>query len=230
MARKEPVKTSIIDIIDYWARRVYEGDLGIDWADAIIDRKEEVKGCGGEMVPMCVNGLLEKQGLVNDEGEADWNRLKELKGNFKYRCWRCADIGKVERCHINAAQFGGKGEPSNLVLLCKFCHEQAPDIRDDKEAIWDWIKATKKPFYEQFWTEELARSFKEMYGRNPCSGDSEFYLKFKSANEKEKKRMIDKFLEEYKKSYNDMGIHAFADTHLGIAPSTKSIILKRLGA
>lgn len=230
MAKRESIKTKIIDIIDYWAKRVYEGDLGTDWADAIIDRKEEVESCSGEKVPMCINGLLEKQGLVHDDGSADWNRLKELKGNFKYRCWRCSEIGKVERCHIIAHQFGGKDEPSNFVLLCKFCHEQAPDLKNDKEAIWDWIRATKKPFYGQFWAEELAETFKKMYGRNPFTGDSEWYLEYVSASKKQKERMLNKLVKKYEQSWEDMGYHAFAVSHTGISSSTRSIMLKKLGA
>lgn len=84
--------------VAYWSRRVYEGDIGVDWCDA-----EE-------------------------------------------RCWRCGDKTALQLCHILAAQFGGQDEPSNIVGLCAYCHDEAPDVRDPAE-IWRWMKATRPMFY-----------------------------------------------------------------------------------
>jgi hypothetical protein len=43
------------------------------------------------------------------------------------------------RCHIVPDALGGSSDPSNLVLLCKRCHELAPDVIDP-EAMWYWIR------------------------------------------------------------------------------------------
>ena len=63
-------------------------------------------------------------------------------------CWACgkwesiqdpnADMGTIfaswngatflERCHIVPRMLGGSNDCSNLVLLCKHCHKQNPDV------------------------------------------------------------------------------------------------------
>ena len=40
--------------------------------------------------------------------------------------------------------------PHNIVLLCKRCHVDGPNVTDP-EIMWDWIKAYGVPFYETFW-------------------------------------------------------------------------------
>lgn len=66
------------------------------------------------------------------------------------RCWRCGCRTKLERCHIIPASSGGKDEPSNLVLLCKRCHIDNPNVTDP-EIMWDWLRAYSVPFYDTFW-------------------------------------------------------------------------------
>ncbi len=46
------------------------------------------------------------------------------------RCWRCAYKSKLHRCHIIPDSLGGEDTPSNLVLLCRRCHIEAPNIKD----------------------------------------------------------------------------------------------------
>lgn len=52
------------------------------------------------------------------------------------RCWRCGYQTKLERCHIIPHSRGGADEPSNLVLLCKKCHLENPNV-SDPEIMWD---------------------------------------------------------------------------------------------
>ena len=66
------------------------------------------------------------------------------------RCWRCGCKKNLERCHIIPASLGGKDEPSNLVLLCKRCHLENPNV-NDPEIMWDWLRAYGVPFYDTFW-------------------------------------------------------------------------------
>ena len=167
---KQAVKVTPIEIIDYWNTKVDEIDIGIDWADSIIDKSEKVKGCGSDRNFLCVNGLLKKQNLVLDNGTPDWTRIKELKissKNLRFRCWACASVEKsIERCHIKGRQFGGSDEASNLVLLCYECHKKSPDMKNDTQAIWLWIKAMKKPFYNAALSYEALDAFKNIYGYN----------------------------------------------------------------
>ena len=66
------------------------------------------------------------------------------------RCWRCGCKRNLERCHIIHNLLGGKDEPSNLVLLCKQCHLDNPNVKYS-EIIWKWLQAYKVPFYDTFW-------------------------------------------------------------------------------
>lgn len=73
----------------------------------------------------------------------DWAEAHE-------RCWRCARKTRLERCHIIPHSRGGEDTPSNLVLLCKKCHLENPNITDT-EIMWDWLKAYQTTFYDTLW-------------------------------------------------------------------------------
>lgn len=70
--------------------------------------------------------------------------INERHLNFNWyegnsHCWNCGyKMKKLERCHIIPAALGGMDIPSNYVLLCKHCHNEAPDV-GYPEAIWMWI-------------------------------------------------------------------------------------------
>ena len=222
----KPIKTRCLEIIDYWNTRVYEGDMGVDWADSIIHNRKKAKGCGGDRNFVCVNGLLEEQNLVCDDGTSDWTRLKELKipsKNLRFRCWMCSGITKsIERCHIHARQFGGTDEPSNLVLLCFECHQKSPDIKNDKEAIWEWIKATKKPFYDTLLAYEAFDEFEKIYGYDFLSEESPIIKKL--SNSKDKQKVITKFIKDINKITDEQaGIHGFTTS-----PSTLAMLMKKV--
>lgn len=78
------------------------------------------------------------------------------------RCWRCGCEYKLERCHIVPASLGGKDEPSNLVLLCRRCHLENPNI-SDPDIMWDWIRAYGVPFYGTFWGHIGMREYEFIY-------------------------------------------------------------------
>lgn len=85
-----------------------------------------------------------------------WKRHKEECGlsvdwaEAKYMCWRCGCKKDLQRCHIIPYSMGGEDKPSNLVLLCKRCHADGPNV-DDPEIMWDWIMAYGVPFYNTLW-------------------------------------------------------------------------------
>ncbi len=66
------------------------------------------------------------------------------------RCWRCGCKRKLERCHIILDALGGEDKPENLVLLCKRCHAEGPNVLEP-EIMWDWLRAYGNTFYDTFW-------------------------------------------------------------------------------
>lgn len=81
---------------------------------------------------------IDECGLSVDWAEADTH------------CWRCGCEKNLERCHIIPDSLGGADEPSNIVLLCKRCHIDGPNVKDP-EIMWDWIRSYGVPFYDTFW-------------------------------------------------------------------------------
>jgi len=91
----------------------------------------------------------------------DWTDAHE-------RCWRCAYKAALDRCHIIPESLGGEDIPENLVLLCKRCHREAPNV-NDPEAMWIWIQSQRAVFYDSFWTIRGIEEFERMFGRQPFS-------------------------------------------------------------
>ena len=81
------------------------------------------------------------------------------------RCWRCGCEKNLQRCHIIPHSLGGKDEASNLVLLCKRCHADGPNV-EDPEIMWDWIRAYGVPFYDTFWTIVGMKEYAFIYGHS----------------------------------------------------------------
>lgn len=84
-------------------------------------------------------------------------RIPETELNFDWaeahtHCWNCGDDKysrstkktTLHRCHIVPHSLGGEDKPSNYVLMCKECHEEAPNVKDNS-VMWDWIKSNYIP-------------------------------------------------------------------------------------
>jgi hypothetical protein len=104
---------------------------------------------------------------VNEIVEYWETRVSETKlsvdfNKAKVRCWRCGYKSKLQKCHIIPDSLGGKDTPSNLVLLCRRCHIEAPNI-DDPEFFWDWLKAQAVPIYNTYWTIRGMKEYEEIY-------------------------------------------------------------------
>ncbi len=63
-----------------------------------------------------------------------------------FKSWDGAKF--LERCHIIPKMLGGSNQCSNLVLLCRQCHKESPDVKNPK-FMWKWI-ANRKPYYHHF--------------------------------------------------------------------------------
>lgn len=107
-------RTPIPEIVDYWASRVDESDLNVDWSEA-----EEY-------------------------------------------CWNCGSPKELTRCHIVPHSLGGKDEPSNFVVLCRRCHEEAPNVEDPR-IMWDWLVAHQSDLYKTYWIVEGMREYEFVY-------------------------------------------------------------------
>ena len=153
-------------IAGYWESRVYEGDIGIDWADSP-----------------------------------------------ERRCWRCAYLceskttNRIERCHIIPHSLKGSDEPCNLVLLCKHCHKEAPNI-NCKDAMWLWIKKTSVPFYNTWLEIRTNRDYKEIFGscfQEDIIKTCEKKLGGSSYGELKSFKLV--FEDEYKKNLKEVSLH-----------------------
>lgn len=80
-------------------------------------------------------------------------------------CWRCGCKRKLQKCHIIPYSLGGKDEPSNLVLLCNECHEEAPNV-ESSTFMWDWIKSFHNPFYDTFWQNRAFQEYERIYHKS----------------------------------------------------------------
>lgn len=66
------------------------------------------------------------------------------------------DRAPLQRCHIIARQFGGEDVPDNLFLMCKNCHDRAPNTKS-REAFLDWVE---KQDYTSLVQEDIMRELK----------------------------------------------------------------------
>jgi ribosomal protein L37E len=92
----------------------------------------------------------------------DWTDAHE-------RCWRCGYSSRLERCHIVPKSLGGSDDPSNLILMCKRCHKEAPNVKD-KNFMWTWIENDHGKMYDTYWTLRAFVEFEKIFGRKPFSG------------------------------------------------------------
>ena len=83
--------------------------------------------------------------IEDDEACYMRENIKYFVENGEPNCWGCyvsrtwgSSQIAIERCHINANQFGGKDEPHNFILLCKDCHAKSSDI--ENQSIDDMLR------------------------------------------------------------------------------------------
>lgn len=126
------------------------------------------------------------KGIDECELNFDWSEADGV-------CWNCGHLTKnTQRCHIIPDMLGGEDIPSNYVLLCEECHEEAPNI-NNSEDMWDWIKHNRTPFglYDTYKFSKACKAFKERNG-------FEF---------SEKAIYITNFVELFVNGYKNIGLH-----------------------
>lgn len=95
----------------------------------------------------------------------DWAEAHE-------RCWRCGYKGRLQHCHIVPESRNGSYSVDNLVLLCRRCHRESPNIAD-KRYMWIWLRANAFPFYDSSLYFRAVIEFEHMFGRRPFKGLNE---------------------------------------------------------
>ena len=93
-------------------------------------------------------------------------------------CWKCGKERYIEKCHIHAKCSGGDDSPSNLHLLCGWCHKRSELLYGFEPGL---------AYYEWFY-----------------SGGDEWWfpMLMNLWNVKEYEDIENKFLPEYKKMVN----------------------------
>jgi hypothetical protein len=61
--------------------------------------------------------------------DAAWNKI--------LKAWNAIPL---QRCHIRPRSLGGTDEPDNLFLMCRECHDLAPNT-DIPQIFFDWVRA-----------------------------------------------------------------------------------------
>src|SRR5439155_8317306 len=93
----------------------------------------------------------------------DWSEAHQ-------RCWRCGYKANLQKCRIVPRARGGKLASENLVLLCRRCHRDAPNVTDAR-FMWIWLRATSVPLYDTWIWSRALQEFEKMFGRLPFAGD-----------------------------------------------------------
>jgi len=83
-----------------------------------------------------------KERILDDRCAIEWtDSMEEWE-----RCWCCgsSEGKRLQRCHIVAKSIRGEPDPSNIVPLCRYCHDLMPDT-PDPEFFWIWIGKQQNP-------------------------------------------------------------------------------------
>ncbi len=59
------------------------------------------------------------------------------------------DCTELDRCHIVPQSLGGTDEPENIFLMCKRCHDSAPDTTS-KELFLCWVSVQEESWAQEF--------------------------------------------------------------------------------
>jgi hypothetical protein len=98
------------EIVDYWKDKIFKLGLFVDWGE-----------------PSCwVCGFHYGNKYDIKRTNAGWEEV--------LRCWNAIPL---QRCHIVPRSLGGSNIPDNLFLMCKECHDLAPNT-NIPEIFFQW--------------------------------------------------------------------------------------------
>lgn len=125
---------------------------------------------------------------------AYWSRHEDESGlavdwaEAHKRCWGCGRKRwkrNFDRCHIVPRSLGGSNRADNLVLLCRRCHIQAPNVKDPS-FMWFWLRSHAVPLYDAEWIISGLEEYQRLFGKRTFSS-------LKSLDISQLKRMVEKF-------------------------------------
>lgn len=100
-------------IFEYWKERLFERGFFVDWGEP---------GCWA-----CGFHYGAKYDIKRSD--ASWSEI--------LRCWNSIPL---QRCHIIPRSIGGTDDVENLFLMCRECHDQAPNT-SIPEIFFEWARA-----------------------------------------------------------------------------------------
>ncbi|WP_169729517.1 HNH endonuclease signature motif containing protein [Azovibrio restrictus] len=101
------------DIFEYWKERLFKHGLLIDWCE-----------------PSCwVCGFSYGTKYDIRRSDASWDEI--------YECWERMPL---QRCHIVPRSLGGADTVENLFLMCRECHDTAPNT-NIPEIFFEWSRS-----------------------------------------------------------------------------------------
>lgn len=80
-------------------------------------------------------------------------------------CWRCGSKQELQRCHIIPDALGGPSEAANYVILCRRCHAEGPNVKDE-DIMFDWIGAYRASFGSDYWTNAALAEYERIYQKS----------------------------------------------------------------
>jgi hypothetical protein len=101
------------EIFDHWKGRLSEHGILIDWGEP------ECWACGFHY------------------GDKYDIRRSDAAWEIILRCW---DRMPLQRCHIVPKSLGGPNTADNLFLMCRECHDQAPNT-PFPEIFFEWVRS-----------------------------------------------------------------------------------------
>lgn len=116
---EDPKMPSKSEVFEYWKERIFDLGFFIDWGEP------SCWACGEFW-----NGRYH---ITNPK--ASYEKI--------LNCWEKVPL---QRCHIIPRSLGGSNEPSNLFLMCKECHDLAPNT-SIPEIFFQW--ARRQSFFER---------------------------------------------------------------------------------
>ena len=134
---------------------------------------------GSDILDFWKDKAITSKGEICLEKEADYlSTIPAIIDWGEARCFACGLDSKAEfsqdtkiakhlqKCHIIPKALGGSYEPDNIVLLCKHCHEESPDVADSTVLLkWIYKKriATKSFLFDESLFEMLSSFTRQHY-------------------------------------------------------------------
>lgn len=137
MKTERPTMPTHYAIFDYWKdKAIDEKGIVYDESDCDFSKTEPAISDWGEPTCFACNIRLTQLDISDFQGVKEQNLFGAL--------WNSPSVTKkCERAHIVPHSLGGSSDVNNVVLLCKRCHHDAPDV-SDKRMMISWMYKRRK--------------------------------------------------------------------------------------